>query len=96
MLSLSNLAIPSSIAVELSRESRDRLAAFIHQKTHLRWQGQVPLLKSLYLTLGVAPGLNLVHAISHRLRIAGCKGEAGAEYTRIPEQMVERVQENDC
>lgn len=81
MLSLSNLAIPSSIAVELSRESRDRLAA---------------LLKSLYLTLGVAPGLNLVHAISHRLRIAGCKGEAGAEYTRIPEQMVERVQENDC
>lgn len=80
MLSLSNLAIPSSIAVELSRESRDRLA----------------LLKSLYLTLGVAPGLNLVHAISHRLRIAGCKGEAGAEYTRIPEQMVERVQENDC
>lgn len=39
----------------------------------------------------MATGLNLIHAISHRLRIVECKGEAGAEYTRIPEQMVESV-----
>jgi len=43
-----------------------------------------------------ATGLSLNHEISHGLRISGYKAEAGAEYTRIPEQMVESVQENDC